>query len=138
MELKIGSELAKSGQKGNVRTSATVLRLAITQLILSTACPHLLRFIIFAASSASWRAFSAGDISTWLLSVGGAGTTLSTGRQSVEGERGLEAEVAMASEDSAVCWATEGPVAVSVGRLSTSVVVRIVEELGLAEKAIDK
>ena len=137
MELQIRSELVKGGQKGNIQTSATVLRLSITHLILSTACPHLLRFIIFAASSASWRAFLGDDISTWPLSVGGAGTTLSMGRKSIEGERGLEAEAAVASENSAVCWATEGAVAASVGRLSTLVVVKVVE-LGLAEKAIDK
>ena len=77
------------------------------------------------------------DISTWPLSVGGAGTMLSMGRKSVEGERGLEAEAVVASENPAVCWATEGAVAASVGRLSTLVVVKVIE-LGLAEKAIDK
>lgn len=83
------------------------------------------------ASSASLRAFSAGNISAIQSVVGGAGASLLTGSVSVETEGGLEAGGAVAREDSTLCWAAEGTVGPSASRL-------IVEECESTAKATVK
>ena len=86
LRTKFGSVKGRQ-QRTSQRTSATGLTVSITHLILSRTPSRVFeRLIVVIASSASWRAFSAGDIPA-RASAGGIRVLTSLGRRSVGGER---------------------------------------------------
>src|SRR6266702_4600710 len=127
-EIRLGQGLARGTLQ---RTSAAGLTVSITHLLLSRAPSRVFeRLIVVIASSASWSAFSAGDIPARRSAAGGIGVLISLGRRSVGGESVSEP---VATVDRAVfveSWATEGFVASLGGDSLTSVYWRLEELMG--------
>ncbi len=108
-EIRLSQGLARRTLQ---RTSVTGLTVSITHLILSRALSHVIeRLIVVIASSASWRAFSAGDIPAHRSAAGGIGVLISLERRSVEGERVSEPVATMDRVVFVESWAIEGFVA---------------------------
>src|SRR6266702_7091056 len=86
LRTKFGSVKGRQ-QSTSQRTSATGLTVSITHLILSRTPSRVFeRLIVVIASSASWRAFSAGDVPARPSAAGGTRLPISLGRRSVGGE----------------------------------------------------